>query len=309
MQKEKIITSQIPEGFSQTRLDLYLSKRFTYLSRALWQKEIKNGKIHLNGSLVSSPGKVVRPGDVVSYEGDFREEPPVDTAYSIVYEDEYLIAINKPANLPVHPAGCFFYNTLLSILEKERNEKLYPIHRIDRETSGLVLFSRKADITSGFQRALAVGKKTYYVIVHGHTAEKKFTVSVPIGPAKKSIIRKKREAYEGAPESALTHFTHIKEHNNMMLLEAVIETGRQHQIRVHCLYAGLPVVGDKIYGLDENCYLEFIEKGMTQGIVSVLGFHRSALHCTSITITHPLTKEELLLTASLPNELAKLVDF
>lgn len=305
--KEKITISAVPEFLEPTRLDLYLSKRFTYMSRVLWQREIKTGKILLNGSSVLSPNKTVKAGDLISYQGNSREEPPVSRNYSIISEDEHLIAVNKPADLPVHPSGCFFNNTLLMFLEDEKQQKLYPINRIDRETSGIVLFARKSDVVSRFQKALAAGEKTYYVIVHGHSASSEFTVSVPIGTAKDSVIRKKRAAYDGAPESAVTHFKRIKEYENLTLLQAVIETGRQHQIRVHCLYSGLPVVGDKIYGLDENCYLEFIKNGTTQKIISALGFYRSALHCASVVITHPLSGENITLEAPLPADLAELV--
>jgi len=304
---DRWVTSEVSETSSGTRLDTYLAKRFTYLSRTKWQSEIKLGKLACNGKTVQSTHMSVSAGDIISYSGTGREEPQVNINYSIIFEDEYLTAVNKPPNLPVHPSGCFLKNTLMGILSRDKQEEIFPIHRIDRETSGIVLFSNKKATTSMFQKALSGGIKTYFVVVHGHPEKDTFTVNAPLGPARNSLIRKKREAYAGAGESAITHFVKAMDLGKLSLLKAVIETGRTHQIRAHCLYASLPVAGDKIYGLDEKCYLDFIENGMNDDIISSLGFHRSALHCSSIRLAHPFTDQELLLEAPLPQDMADLV--
>jgi RluA family pseudouridine synthase len=304
---EKIITSIVPEGTAPCRLDRYLSERFTYQSRSQWRKEIEGGRIRCNGNAVTSCSHKVRSGDTLSYAGAGRQEPPVDFSYSVIYEDEDLLAINKSGNLPVHPSGRFFNNTLLMKLREEGYEDLFPVHRIDRETSGLILFSRRREMTSAFQKALAEGSKTYLAIVHGNPPWKELTVSAPLGPDPGSPIRKKRAAYEGAPESALTRFSLLLEQGRLSALSATIETGRQHQIRAHCLYAGFPIAGDKMYGLDENCYLEFIEKGTTGDMISRLGFHRSALHSHRISIRHPSGGETLLLEAPVPEDFIQLM--
>ena len=304
---DKLITSEVSETFNGTRLDAYLAKRFTYLSRTKWQSEIKLGKISCNDKTVQSVHMNVNSGDIISYNGVGREEPKVDANYSIIFEDEYLTAVNKPPNLPVHPSGRFHENTLMRILSRDKQKEFFPIHRIDRETSGIVLFSSKRTAISAFQKALSDGVKTYLVVVHGHPEKDEFTINAPLGPARNSLIRKKREAYAGAGENAITHFTKVMSLGKLSLLKAVIETGRTHQIRAHCLYASLPVVGDKIYGLDEKCYLDFIENGMNGGIASLLGFHRSALHCFEIKLVHPFTDQALLLEALPPQDIAGLV--
>jgi RluA family pseudouridine synthase len=301
------VKSEVLENFNGERLDVYLATRFTYMSRAKWQSEIKLGKLTRNGQILKSAHARVTGGDIISYEGTGKEEPPVNTNYSVVYEDEYLMAVNKPPNLPVHPSGCFFKNTLMEILSRDKHKRFYPIHRIDRETSGLLLFSCVKQAISKFQKALAEGAKTYLVLVYGHPKKNEFTVSTPLGVARNSLIRKKREAYPEAKESALTHFTKIAEAGELSLLKAIIETGRTHQIRAHCLYAGLPVAGDKIYGLDEKCYLDFIKNGMSENITSRLGFHRSALHCSSIRLIHPFTGKELLLEVPLAGDMEELL--
>ena len=301
------ITSEVSEIFHETRIDTYLAKRFTYLSRAKWQSEIKLGKLSRNGKIVQSVHMNVNIGDTISYNGTGREEPRVDTNYSIVFEDEYLTAVNKPPNLPVHPSGRFLKNTLMGILSRDKQKEFFPIHRIDRETSGIVLFSSERKAIPMFQKALSGGVKTYFVIVHGHPEKDEFTVTVPLGPARNSLIRKKREAYAGADQGALTRFTKVMLLGKLSLLKAVIETGRTHQIRAHCLHAALPVAGDKIYGLDERCYLDFIENGMNSAITSALGFHRSALHCASIKLIHPFSGRELLIETPLPADMVSLI--
>lgn len=307
MSEERIISSPVPESSAGMRLDLYLSGRFTYFARAGWQKEIRAGKVLINSQPCLIPHRSVNAGDLVAYQGAERQEPEVCRNYSILYRDEALIAVNKPWNLPVHPAGPFFSNTLLRILEADLNCRLFPVHRIDRETSGLVLFSLKQEVTAGLQAALAAGTKTYLVIVKGHPSSDAFSVNMPLGPDLRSPVRKKRAAYPGAPKMAVSHFTRITDRGPWSLLKAEIETGRIHQIRAHCLYSGLPVAGDKIYGGDERCYLEFIEQGMTPELEKSLGFHRSALHCLRIRITHPVTGEDLCITAPPADDLAELI--
>ena len=304
---EKITVSTVPETVPEQRIDRYLAGRFTYFSRSRWQKEIQDGRVLCNGRPVTSGHKTVKAGDSISYAGTDREEPPVKTDYSVIFEDDHLLAVNKPGNLPVHPSGCFFNNTLLMLLRKSFGEEIYPVHRLDRETSGLILFSKNRELTAAFQQGLSKGQKTYLAVVHGHPEKESFTVDVPIGNDIKSPIRKKRAAYEGAPESALTRFTAVSDHGDFSLLRAEIETGRQHQIRVHCLYSGLPIVGDKIYGIDETCYLEFIEQGVTERIISTLKFHRCALHSSSISLVHPVSGRRMLLESPLPPDFRQLV--
>ncbi len=307
MSEERTACSPVPESYAGMRLDLYLSGRFTYFTRAAWQKEIRAGKVHINSQPCLIPHRSVNSGDLVAYLGADRQEPEVCRDYSIVYRDEEFLAVSKPWNLPVHPAGPFFNNTLLRILEKDLNCRLFPVHRIDRETSGLVLFSLKPEITADLQAALSSGTKIYLVIVKGHPVRDYFTVNVPLGPDTLSPVRKKMAAYKGAPKSAVSHFTRILDRGPWSLLKAEIETGRLHQIRAHCLYSGLPVAGDKLYGGDERCYLEFIEQGMTSDIEKFLGFHRSALHCFRIKIIHPVTGEELCITAPPADDLRELI--
>lgn len=281
------------------RLDLYLSKRFSYLSRSAWQKEIALGKVYINGQAVLNLKKRVHAGFKIQYMAGYVKEPEIDDSFTIIYEDDHYIAINKTGNLPVHPSGIFFHHTLVSLLEAEYNRKFFPIHRLDRETSGAILLGKNNEAASAVQSVFENVSKTYTAITRGKIGENNFDVNVPLGQARDSLIRKKREAYEGAPEHALTGFTLISSNNNYSLVQAVPVTGRTHQIRAHLRYAGYPVLGDKIYGPDEKLYLRYVKEGDSDELAMEAGFSRCALHSSSIEFYHPYRERVIKIDAPL----------
>lgn len=293
-------TSTIPEDFANFRIDKYLAKRFNYLSRSQWQNEIISGKIFLNSKRLNNYHKKIKTGDVVSYDSGNIDEPEVDKNYEILYEDDNLIGINKSGNLPTHPAGRFLHNTLLMILQNDLNLKLYPAHRLDRETSGVIIMAKDSKTASELQQNFGNVNKRYLAIVHGTVKDEEFTVDVPIGCDKNSKVRKKRASYPEAEEKANTSFKKIYSFSNYTLVKAFPETGRLHQIRVHLNYAGYPILGDKIYGLDDNFYLDFIENGYTEELLEKLKFKRCALHSESISFYHPVIKRKMSISAPIP---------
>ena len=187
-----IIKSLVPENYNNFRLDKYLSTRFNYLSRSQWQKEISEGRVFLNGEKQIVFHKKIQSGDTITYKGRDIQEPEVDTTFSILYEDDYILGINKSGNIPVHPSGRFRQNTLLMTLEGKLNQKLYPVHRIDRETSGIIIFAKNNDIASSLHKNFDKVSKSYIAIVHGKLSKTSYNVDVPIGNDEKSVIRKKR---------------------------------------------------------------------------------------------------------------------
>lgn len=305
---DRIIGSAVPAGTGQQRLDLYLSSRFSYLSRTAWQKEIGEGRVLVNGVPVVVPGKKIRPGDMVIYDAGEYEEPLIDPRYQLIYEDKEFLAVNKSGNLPVHPSGVFFRNTLVMLLENDLGSKFFPVHRLDRETSGAILFGKSAEAASMMQKNFGTFAKSYRAVVRGVPCKDEFTVDVPIGQARKSVIRKKREAYAGAPEDACTGFRVISSAGESALLEAVPVTGRMHQIRVHLKYAGHPIIGDKLYGEDESVYLDYVENGLTDSVVKRAGFGRCALHSYGIGFVHPFTGRDIKIRAALPDDMVNLID-
>ena len=127
MNKERIIESLVNDNFNWMRLDLYLAKRFSYRSRTSWQKEIIEGRIILNGSVIVNAKRKIYPGDRLEYMAGEIHEPEIDPGFSVIFENENYLAVNKTGNLPVHPSGVFFHNTLAALLEDKYGEKFYPV--------------------------------------------------------------------------------------------------------------------------------------------------------------------------------------
>ncbi len=295
--------SRITERHSNLRIDRYLASRFGYLSRAEWQREISRGKIFYNGSVLTRYDKKIRTGDRISYSGRDAAEPNVDTNYSIIYEDECFIGINKPANLPVHPAGVFYHNTLITLMQKSLGVRLFPLHRLDRETSGIIVIAKDVRVARYFQERFSSIEKTYLAIVHGVPREKTFTVDIPIEADPSSELEHKQAAFRGAGKEAHTKFITIHSNNRFSFVEAIPITGRQHQIRVHLKCAGHPILGDRMYGIDDRPDPVFVRRGPGAESAARLGFWRSALHARSILFHHPVANVPVSISAPIPEDM------
>jgi len=212
-----------------------------------------------------------------------------NTNFEVLYETDNFIVVNKPAPLLVHPSVPGNPPTLLDgvkgllAYDIANGAKLSIINRLDRETSGVVIVAKNKPTARQFGIAMQEHKitKEYLAVVHGTPEEKKFTVEAPIlraGEVEESKIWVKQIIHPNG-KSSITRFELIEKLKNFSLLKAIPETGRMHQIRVHSLHVNLPIVGDKIYGLNENLYLEFIKTGWTKELESELIMPRQALHC------------------------------
>jgi len=306
MTSGRVIESPVCGTYDGLRLDLYLAKRFTYLSRTAWQKEIESGKIKINGNVVFNVKKRVSKGDILLYLPCLKEEPDVDFGYSIIFEDDNYIAINKTGNLPVHPSGIFFHNTLLSHMERTHNKKFYPLHRLDRETSGVILFAKNSDAASSVQNDFSVVDKEYIAVVRGNLPDS-LCVDMPIGSALNSAINKKREAYENAPEKAITYFEKVCSNDGYSLVIARPVTGRMHQIRVHLSHIGCPILGDKLYSEDESIYLDYINNGNSEDLIKRAGFIRCALHSCKLRFFDKYKNSYVDIVADVPQDMRSLI--
>jgi len=306
MTGDRMIESPVPAGYEGLRLDLYLSKRFSYLSRTTWQREIGEGRVLLNGAVILNVKKRVLEGDMILYNPRSLEEPEVDFNYSIIFENDNYLAVSKTGNLPVHPSGIFFKNTLVISLEEKLGSKFYPVHRLDRETSGAILLSRSAEAASAVQRNFSGVSKEYTAVARGIFPER-LSVDTPIGAARNSLIKKKREAYPGAEEEALTRFSLLSSAGNFSLVRAVPVTGRMHQIRVHMKYAGHPILGDKMYSDDETIYIDYVKSGNSDDVVSRAGFQRCAVHSSLLVYHDPYENREIRIEAELAEDLKDLI--
>lgn len=289
------------------RLDRYLAARFTYRSRTQWRAIVRAGRIKVNGRTVR-PARTLRTGDLIGYVPLGRAEPAIDPNIALIYLDDSLAAIHKTGNLPIHPAGAYFRHTLIHLLASEHPEwgDLRVIHRLDRETSGVIVFGRTRAATDAIARQFRARQveKRYLAIVTGVPAADEFVIDRPLGPAQGSLIRKAVGICPaGVPAQTKVRVLHRGA--DWAFLEAQPATGRLHQIRVHLKSAGLPILGDKMYGLGEHLFLKFIsDEPFTPAEEAQLELPRQALHAHQLALHHPVTGDALTLTAPLPADMA-----
>ena len=234
---------------------------------------------------------------VVTLEDDTPSEhiPPVYHPLSIIYEDDDLMVLNKPANMPIHPSIGNYENTLangVAYYFKEKNEPFIyrVINRLDRDTTGLIILAKhmlSAGILSNMVKNREI-KREYLAITEGLIDEEGI-IEVPIGRKEGSIIEREVNFTNG--EYAKTYYKRLAYSNNHSLVHVTLETGRTHQIRVHMKHIHHPLPGDFIY----NPNYEFIK--------------RQALHSYKLTFPHPITKEILTFTAPLPKDMSSIISF
>jgi RluA family pseudouridine synthase len=284
-----------------TLLDL-LSTKFKYLSRESWIEEIKNKSIMVCDQ-ETNEFYILKTNDSISFIRKNYSEPEVDRKFSILYESENLLILDKPGNLPVHPAGRYKENTLLSILQLETgNSQLFVVHRLDRETSGIQILAKNSNTASVIQRDFENRNiyKEYIVYIHGN-----FPIHLNangyLAKDLSSLVRKKRKfSYNNCDnsETSITDFYLLGEMKGISKVIAMPKTGRTHQIRATLNSLGYPVYGDKLYGLDEKYFLKFIEGE------KLLNFpNRQALHAYKVKIPPSKFYPQLEITAEEPDDL------
>ncbi len=300
----KIFQYKIKADEQNIKLIDFLSKKFTYLSVEEWKFEISNKNLSvLNQNTVED--YILKQSDIIQFSRNSYSEPEIDKDYKIAYESDNLLIINKPGNLPVHPAGRYKENTLLSLLLKDyKYPELFPAHRLDRETSGIQIFAKNKKTASVIQKHFEerVIKKKYLVYVHGifpnHLNAKGF-----LGKDENSLIRKKKKFSEIYTEDSTpcdTSFQLIKEQSHISKLLAIPITGKNHQIRATLFSLGFPVYGDKIYGKDESIFLKFIKGDES------IEFQRQALHSYSVILPESNFYPKIEIVVPEPKDLAEI---
>lgn len=281
------------------RLDRVLAARFSQLSRAQLQRLIRSGAVTVNDAVVR-PAYRLTPGDRVAVT--FPEEPtvrPEPLPLDIVYEDEHLLVVNKPAGMVVHPAARVVSGTLVNALlahcpqlaDVSGPDRAGIVHRLDRETSGLIVVAKNSEVHASLQRQFQrrLVRKTYVALVEGQVHLREGIIEVPIGRDPKD---RTRMAVSRTGRPAVTQYRVVEVFPQYTLLEVRPHTGRTHQIRVHLAWLGYPVVGDRVYGRRRQMLLP----------------DRHFLHARELAFTHPVTGEKLALSAPLPPELAALLN-
>lgn len=276
---------------------LHVLKEQFLLSDRLITKLKKANKIYLN-SLPTYTKKSVTVGDTVSVLIDFEEDNSNIVAsnipLNIIYEADYLLVLNKPANIAIHPSILHFDNSLSNGVKfyfdkLGLKKKIRIVNRLDRNTSGIVILAKNEYIQECLIKQMKTNefKKEYLAIAKGILESKSGTLNFPIARKEGSIIER---TVSSDGDSAITHYDVVKEFNNLSLVHIVLETGRTHQIRVHFSHIGHPILGDTLYGSPSEL------------------INRQALHSYKLTFIHPVTKKELILESSLPNDIKNIIN-
>ena len=292
------------------RLDRALADAVPTLSRERLKALIRAGALERSGALVRDPAIKVH-GDEAFRLSVPEPEPahniPQDIPLRVIFEDEHLLVVDKPAGLVVHPAAGNRDGTLVNALLYHCGGSLSGIggvarpgivHRIDKDTSGLLVVAKTDVAHEGLARQFAAHSidRRYLAIVTGVPKAGEGTIDAPL--ARSSANRKKIAIVaDGRGKRAVTHWTRLEVLRAAALVECRLETGRTHQVRVHMASLGHPLVGDPVYG----------RSGKTHGkLLNDLGFHRQALHAAELGFVHPVTKHRLSFSCGLPPDMQEL---
>ena len=308
--QKKIVSFKILDSESGLRLDLLLSRKYGRVNRATWQERIRKGEVLLNHGVVR-PSRNVQTGDTLTFSFEKPEEPPVTLEYGVLYEDDELLAVDKPSNLPVHPSGVYNKHTLYFLLKERFGEKLPVrfVHRLDRETSGAILVAKSKGAASAMQRAFQSGsvRKEYLVLVEGGFPEYLDARGILEKDERSPVHKKRKFILTGRDRAPVrTEFFCLGTKGDLSLLRARLHTGRLHQIRATLCSLGYPVVGDRLYGIDDRLYLRFINDEETELDRRRLRMGRTALHSRLLEFAHPKTGAPVSLTSPLPKDMASL---
>jgi 23S rRNA pseudouridine1911/1915/1917 synthase len=271
----------------------YLARRHPHSTETQWRLRIEAGEVEVEGRRVNAETPLTE-GEVLTWHRPPWEEPEADTRYDLLFEDEALLAVVKPRGLPTLPGGGFLEHTLLAVVRKHFPEAS-PMHRLGRETSGIVLFSRTHAAGAALQIAWREHRleKRYRALGSGIALQDAFDIRAPIGPVPHPWLGTLQAAHpQGKP--SLSHARVLERRGDSTLFEVDIETGRSHQIRIHLAFAGHPLVGDPLYA----------PGGLPRTDVTALpGDGGYFLHAERLAFQHPVSGVEVELRAPPPLEL------
>ena len=286
------LNSKISALFCGQSVIDYLTDRFTYKSREKWLESIVSGGIRINNCSVC-PDYLLKENDELTFIVKDYCEPDLDCNYHKIFENDYIIVVSKPANLPISSNHRFFKQNMTAIIRRDFNlPDINPIHRIDRETSGLLIYLKKRfDKPRSLRKdpRLIMKEKYYLAIVKGKIADETFTIDIPLADSNiPPIGYKVVAAKSGEGKAASTEFRKLGSANGYSLLLAKLNSGRKHQIRAHCAIAGFPIVGDKLYDFDGKYYLKrFNNEELTDQDYKELGAKHHLLHAYALNLELP----------------------
>lgn len=271
--------------------DLFISDRLLIFLR-------KNKLIYYNNDKLINLNITAKLNNTIKIDLNFEEDNsnviPIKMDLNIIYEDDALLILNKPAGIPVHPSILHYTNSLSNGVKYyfdsiNLKKKIRPVNRLDRNTSGIVIFAKNQYVQECliYQMQTKEFKKFYLAVVEGHLEKLEGTIDAPINRKENSIIER---CVDENGERAVTHYKILKRNfdRNYDLVECMLETGRTHQIRVHFSYMGHPLIGDTLYG-NASKYIS-----------------RQALHAYKVEFVHPISHKLMQFTAEVPKDFSLL---
>ena len=302
-------TETVPYALAGMRLDQVLAELFSDYSRSKLQTWIKAGRVAVNDTIILSPKAKLDGGEEISLDEEPEvviEAAPEPIPLDIVFEDESLLIVNKPAGLVVHPAIGNWRGTLLNaLLNHDPSLETLPragiVHRIDKETSGLLMVAKTLQAHNSLTEQLQAREITreYLAVTRGRMTAGG-TVDEPIG---RHPTERKRYTVRESGKFAVTHYRVVQRFAHYTLVQLMLETGRTHQIRVHMAHIRYPLFGDPVYGgrfqMPPLCgpALE----------MELRSFKRQALHAAKLGLVHPVTEDYLEWEQPLPDDMVRLV--
>ena len=320
---EKLVFN-IDKGQEPTRIDKWLQSHIEGITRNKIQNGIEGGFLTVNGKVVKSNYKT-RPGDEVVYMSyinpDYTELKPEAMDLNIVYEDEAVMVINKPANMVVHPGIGNYTGTLLNGVahhllsaNPNLNEDVLPrfglVHRIDKNTTGLIVLAKTPEAASHLAKQFFnhTVERKYMALVWGNVAAEEGTIEAHIARHKQN-----RKMFDAYPEGeigkhAITHYKLLESYNYVSLVSCILETGRTHQIRVHMKHIGHTLFNDWEYGGDKilkgTIYTKY--KQFVDNCFEICP--RCALHAATLGFVHPTTNEKIIFESELPSDMQGVIE-
>ena len=262
------------------------------ISDRLLTKLKKNKHIFLN-NIPCYVNNKTKPNDTISVDLDFTEETsniiPTKMSLNIIFEDDALLIINKPAGITIHPSQSHYTDSLSNGIKFYFNKinlkrKIRPVNRLDKDTSGIVIFAKNEYIQENLIKQMQknIIKKEYIAFLEGIVQDNSGTISAPISRKTGSIIER-----DVSPNgvTAITHFEVLKRFKNYTKIKYILETGRTHQLRVHSKYMGHPIIGDTLYGSKSKI------------------INRQALHAYKICFIHPISNKEIIIKTEIPDDM------
>ncbi len=299
----------LTEEYKNLRLDKVLATTFSQYSREKIQQWIQQGVVSMNGRPITSIKHKVQGGEAVhilTHLEIMRDDEGQAISLDILYEDDDIFIINKPAGLVVHPGAGNVQGTLLNgLLHHAPQLRVLPragiVHRLDKNTSGLMVVAKTLEAYTSLVRALSLHEveRTYYALVKGEMISGG-TVDKPMGrhPNKRTLM-----AIVETGKHAVTHYRVQEKFKGHTLLRVNLETGRTHQIRVHLSSVRYPIVGDKLYGWRH----QMPRGGQNEVSIATSNLSRQLLHAKALAFEHPITLQPLSFEVDLPEEFTNIL--